>query len=108
MVLREPALLDMAAELKAEEFSVPLFSKVYAQLQQRHQMHQEISLAVLTEVDADEMSHLAGMLYQQNMVNEDAFRDCIRTIKDEYRSAKVETDDDLLAFQKRMQQRKGT
>ena len=108
MVLREPALLDMAAELKAEEFSVPLFSKVYAQLQQRHQMHQEISLAVLTEVDADEMSHLAGMLYQQNMVNEDAFRDCIRTIKDEYRSAKVETDDDLLAFQKRMQQRKVT
>ena len=108
MVLREPALLDMAAGLKAEEFSVPLFSKVYAQLQQRHQMHQEISLAVLTEVDADEMSHLAGMLYQQNMVNEDAFRDCIRTIKDEYRSAKVETDDDLLAFQKRMQQRKGT
>ena len=108
MVLRESALLDMAAELKAEEFSVPLFSKVYAQLQQRHQMHQEISLAVLTEVDADEMSHLAGLLYQQNMVNEDAFRDCIRTIKDEYRSAKVETDDDLLAFQKRMQQRKGT
>ena len=108
MALREPALLDLAADLQAEAFSVPLFARVYTQLKQRHQLHQDISLAVLTEVDGKEMSHLAGILYEQNMVNEDAFRDCICTIKDEYRSSKVETDDDLLAIQKRMRERKGT
>ena len=108
MALREPALLDLAADLQAEAFSVPLFARVYTQLKQRHQLHQDISLAVLTEVDGEEMSHLAGILYEQNMVNEDAFRDCICTIKDEYRSSKVETDDDLLAIQKRMRERKGT
>ena len=108
MALREPALLDLAADLQAEAFSVPLFARVYTQLKQRHQLNQDISLAVLAEVDGEEMSHLAGILYEQNMVNEDAFRDCICTIKDEYRSSKVETDDDLLAIQKRMRERKGT
>ena len=108
MVLREPALLDQTGELRAEEFSVELFGKVFAQLTQRHRAHQDVSLSVLTDLSSDEASHLAGVLYEQDIVNEDAFRDCIRTVKEAYRSGNITTDDDLLAFQKRMQQRKGT
>ena len=108
MALREPALLDQVTGLKAEEFSVPLFSQVYAQLLERFHSHQDISLAVLSDLSADEMSHLAGILYEQNLVNEETFQDCIRIVQDEYKSANVKTDRDLLEIQKRMQQRKGT
>jgi DNA primase len=108
MALREPALLDQTMELKAEEFSVPLFGKVFTQLMERHRMHQDISLAVLVDISADEASHLAGILYEQDVVNEDAFRDCIRIVKEAYRSGNIATDDDLRAYQKQMQQRKGT
>ena len=108
MALREPALLDQTAELKASEFSVPLFARVYTQLLQRHRDHQGVSLAVLGDISEDEMSHLAAILYEQDLVNEEAFRDCIRTIHDEYHSGNISTDDDLLRFQKRMRERKGT
>ena len=108
MALREPALLEQAKELLTEEFSVPLFGRVYTQLTDRYRAHQDISLAVLADLSADEASHLAQALYALDVVNENAFRDCVGIIKDEHRSGNIETDDDLLAFQKRMQQRKGT
>ena len=87
---------------------MPLFSRVYTQLLERFHSHQDISLAVLSDLSADEMSHLAGILYEQNVVNEETFQDCIRIVQDEYKSANVKTDRDLLEIQKRMQQRKGT
>ena len=108
MALREPALLDQTMDLKAEEFSVPLFGKVFTQLMERYREHQDVSLAVLVDISADEASHLAGILYEQDIVSEEAFRDCIRTVKEAHSSGNIATDDDLLAFQKRMQQRKGT
>ena len=108
MALREPALLDLAGDLQPEQLSVPLFTRVFAQMMERHRQHQSIALAVLTDISADEMSHLAAMLYEQDVVNEAAFADCIRTIKDEYQSGHVSSDEDLRAIQKRMQQRKGT
>ena len=107
MILREPALLEQAVELKTEEFSVPLFSRVYTQLKTRFQAHQEVSLAVLSDVSEDEMSHLAGVLYEQDLVSEDAFRDCIQTIHHEYQSGLVTTEDDLLAFRNKLRERKG-
>ena len=107
MALREPALLDLAADLKAGEFSVPLFGRVYAQLEERHQSHQNVSLAVLTDISADEMSHLAGILYEQNTVDEAAFRDCIRTIQDEHQSANVTSDSDLRAWHSKLKEKKG-
>ena len=107
MLLREPALMEYTGELKTEEFSVPLFSRVYTQLKRRYQAHQDVSLAVLADVSEDEMSHLAGILYEQDLVSEDAFRDCIQTIHHEYQSGLVATEDDLLAFRNKLRERKG-
>ena len=107
MLLREPALMEHTGELKTEEFSVPLFSRVYTQLKHRYQAHQDVSLAVLADVSEDEMSHLAGILYEQDLVSEDAFRDCIQTIHHEYQSGLVATEDDLLAFRNKLRERKG-
>ena len=107
MLLREPALLAQAADLKPEEFSVPLFGKVFAQLCSRAKDGLEISLATLTDLSEDEMSHMAGIVYQQDTVNEDAFQDCVRTVRAEHQSTQVSTEDDLLAIRERMKERKG-
>ncbi len=107
MSIREPALLAAAAELKAEEFSVPLFGKVFTQLRQRYRDGLEISLAVLSDLSEDEMSHMAGIVYQQDVISEDAYKDCIRTIRTEHASAQVSTEDDLLAYRNKLKERKG-
>ena len=107
MAIREPALLHLAAELKAQEFSVPLFDRVFTQLLDRYQHGLEISLAVLVDLNEDEISHMAGIVYQQDVVNEDAFRDCIRTIRTEHQIAQVSDEDDLLALRNKLRERKG-
>ena len=64
--------------------------------------------AYVDDLTAEEMSHVAGILHRQSgPVNEQALLDCIRTIQDENQSARTVTDDDLLARQERMKQRKG-
>ena len=106
--MRQPALLDHTGALKPEMFSSELLGKVFSQLYSRHRQGLEVSLSGLTEFTSEEMSHIAGILQrQQGPVNEQALLDCIRTIQDENQSAKVTTDDDLLARRERMKQRKG-
>ena len=107
MLMREAALLSQAGELKAEEFSVPLFGKVFTQIRERVSLGLEVSLATLTDLTEDEMSHMAGIVYQQDAINEDAFRDCVRTVRAEYQSKQVSTEDDLMAIRQRMKERKG-
>jgi len=107
MALREPALLAQTQGLTPEEFSVPLFRRVFAQLLEREKNTLEISLAVLADLSEDEMSHMAGIVYNQDVISEDAFRDCIHTIRTEHRSANVSTEDDLLAFRDQLKKRKG-
>ena len=108
LALKEPALLDQC-KLKAEDFSVELFGKAYGQLQQRHMQGLEVSLAVLEEFTGEEISHLSGVCQrQQGPVNEAAFRDCVNTVLAQRQSAKVSTDDDLLALRNKLKERKGT
>jgi len=108
LCLRESALLDHTAPLKPEMFSSELLGRVFSQLSSRHRQGLEVSLSGLTDFTSEEMSHIAGILHRQNgPVNEKALLDCIRTIQDENQSAKVTTDDDLLARRERMKQRKG-
>jgi len=108
-ILREPALLDSCGGLAGEQFSVPLLGKVFAQLQQRHGKGMEVSLRVLEEVSAEEMSHLAGICQKQTgPVNETAFRDCVKIVLGEQQSRRVSTDDDLLAFRNKLKESKGT
>ena len=107
MLMRESALLGQAGDLKAEEFSVPLFAKVYTQIKERAAMGLEVSLATLTDLTDDEMSHMAGIVYEQDAINEKAFADCVRTVRSEHQSKQVSSEDDLMAIRQRMKERKG-
>ena len=108
LALREPALLDHAADLKPQEFSAPLLGKVFGQLQSRHAQGLEVSLAVLEELTSEEASHVALISQrQQGPVSQQAFEDCVRTIRAEHQAAGIATEEDLLAYQSRLKKRKG-
>ena len=108
MVLKEPALLDQTGQLNRESFSSPLLGQVYAQLQARHRDGLEVSLAGISDLSTEEMSHITGIFHRhQGPVSEQALRDCVQTILAEHQSSKVETADDLLAFRNKMKERKG-
>ncbi|MBQ8580023.1 MAG: DNA primase [Oscillospiraceae bacterium] len=107
MALREPALLSQTKDLTAEQFSVPLFGRVFSQLQQRCKEGLEVSVSVLSDLTEEEASHMAGIVYEQTVVDEAAFRDCIHIIQTEHQSAQVSTEDDLLAYRNKLKERKG-
>ena len=108
MAMKEPALLDLAVELKPEEFSVPLFANVYTQMQTRHLTGLGVSVASLEDLDTDQASHIA--MITQSMsgpVNEQAFRDYIDIIRTRCRKRSVSTDADLLALRNRKKESGG-
>ena len=108
MALKDPALLDTAKNLSAEEFSSPLLGSVYAQLRRRHEQGLDVSLAVLENLSGEEMSHITGIYQRQTgPVNENAFSDCVRTIQSEHRASSVNSEDDLMAIRNALQGRKG-
>ena len=108
LCLREPALLEQTRELKPEMFSSPLLGKVFSQLRDRYSQGLEVSIGVLTDLDPEEMSHVAGLLQrQQGPVNEQALGDCVKTIFAEYQAAHATTSDDLMAMREKFKQSKG-
>ena len=108
MSMKEPALLDAAKSLQAEEFSSALLGKTYGQLRRRHEQGLDVSPAVLEDLSSEEMSHITGIFQRQTgPVNEDALRDCIRIIQSEHRTSKASTEDDIMALRKAYQGRKG-
>ncbi len=108
-ILRDPTLLDLSKDLRGSHFSVPLLGRVYDQLQQRHSCGQEVSLGVLADLTEEEMSHLAGINQrQQGPVNEQAFTDCVRTIRSADQKKPVESNDDLMALRNKYKESKGT
>jgi hypothetical protein len=55
------------------------------------------------------MSHIAGICHKrQGPVNEDAFRDCIKTVKSARQADEIASDDDLLAYRNKLKESKGT
>ena len=75
----------------------------------RHHSGLEVSLAVLSDLTPEEMSHMTGILQRhQGVVNEDAFRDCVKTVLSERQSRSVQSDDDLLALRNKLKESKGT
>ena len=108
MAFHDPALLDRAADLKPGYFSSGLLGRVYQQMKQRYAQALEVSPAVLEELTSDEMSHIVSMMQrQQGPVNEQAFADCVKIICAEHQATSVSTEDDLLALQSRLKERKG-
>ena len=109
LALREPALLDQASDLVAEDFSVSLLGRVYGQLVLRHSQGLDVSLGVLSELTEEEMSHIAGVCQrQEGPVDETAFRDCVRIIRSQRQIAQVTSDSDLMAFRNKLKESKGT
>ena len=108
IALREPALLDKTGKLTESQFSSGLLGRVFSQLKQRHDQGLEVSLAVLEDLNQEEMSHMVGIVQrQQGPVNEQAFVDCVATICAEHQTASVSSEDDLLALRARLKERKG-
>ncbi len=108
MTLKEPALLDEIRDLSPEEFSSGLLGSVYLQLRRRHDQGLDVSLAVLEDLTAEEMSHVTGIFQrQQGPVNEKALRDCVRIIKSEHHASNVSSEDDLMALRNRYRESKG-
>ena len=108
MVLKEPALFDKTGDLSEKMFSAPVLGKAFGQLQARNGQMLEVSVGVLTGFAPEEMSHLVGVVQRhQGPVNEEALTDCVRIIRSEYQAGTVRSDDDLLALQNRLKERKG-
>ena len=109
MTMKEPALFDKTGELTEKMFSVEVLGKAFAQLRQRHSQGLEVSGSVLTDFTPEEMSHMIGIVHRHDgPVNEQALLDCIRIIRAEHQAQNISSDDDLLALQKKMRERKGT
>ena len=107
-ILREPALLVKAGNLKAEHFSSNLLGRAYGQLQARASQGLEVSVSVLEDMSGEEISHITGILQRhEGPVSEQAFSDCVRTVLAEHQAAGVTTEDDLLAYQNKLKERKG-
>ena len=108
-ILREPAMLEHAKDLTGDDFSVPLMGKVYDELRNRYNQGLEANICVLGDYTPVEVSHIAAISQRhQSPVNEDAFRDCVRTVLSQRQKAAVSTDDDLLALRNKLKERKGT
>ena len=62
-----------------------------------------IVVSGLTDMEPEEMSHIAGLLRQQEgPVSEQAFMDCLRTIRAEHQASRIHSEDDLLAYQNKL------
>ena len=107
-ILRESALLDKTKDLQAEMFSSELLGRVYGQLQARYRQGMDVSIAVLTDLNSEEMSHITAITQrQQETVSEKALADCVRTILAEHQASNVASEDDLLALRNKLKERKG-
>jgi DNA primase len=106
--LRQPTLLSLAPQLSGQDFSVALLGNVYDQLGARYDRGLEVSLGVIGDLTAEEMSHIAGIMQRHaEPGSEDAFRDCVQIILHEKQAAAVSSDEDLLALRNKMKESKG-
>ena len=107
--LHQPSLLSAAQGLSGGDFSVPLLGNVFDQLKSRYMQGLEVSLGVIADLTAEEMSHIAGIMQRHSEPGEeDALRDCVQIILREKQVSSVESDDDLLALRDKMKESKGT
>ena len=101
-------MLDNCRNLTGSQFSVPLFGRVFDQMQARHGSGLEVSLAVLEDLTAEEVSHIAGICQKQTgPVNQKAFSDCVKLILSEQQRKNITTDDELMALRNKLKESKG-
>mgnify|MGYP002540196920 CR=1 FL=1 len=98
-----------AEGLTAEDFSVPLFGRVYAALRERWQNDLAITPAALADsLSPAEMAHLTAVLQKQEPpLSETALADYLRILREERAKARVSDASDLLAMQRDLKKKKG-
>ncbi len=107
-IFREPALLNQTRGLTGADFSSQLLGKVFDQLRNRHAHNMDIRVAVLEDLNQEEMSHITGIVQRlQGPVSEQAFADCVHIIRSERQASSVSSVDELLAYQNTRKERKG-
>ena len=105
--LLDPSLMA-ETDLTGEALSVPLLGKVYDQLLAMYKEGYEVSIASLADITQEEMSHITGITQRlQGPVNREAFRDCVRTVRNASQAGSVTSNEDLLAFRNKLKERKG-
>ncbi len=108
MIVKEPALLGEIPDLTEEMFSSEVLGKAFSQLRERFQSGLEVAVSGLTELSAEEISHIAGILQRYDgPISQQALLDCVNTIRTEHQTDNVKNDDDLLAARNRIKERKG-
>lgn len=106
-LLKEPELIP-TVNLRPEQFSVPLFGRVFEMLRTRHAQGAAVSLAALEgQISSEEMAHLSYVVNKENcVVSDEALQDYLRTIEQAHELAGSTDADDLLQMAQRMKDTK--
>ena len=109
MLLRDNSLFERSKGLTMEHFSVPMFGRVYDAWEKMFCEEIPVSTMALTELlTPNEMAHLTAVLQKTDTVlSEDAFDDCLRTIREEFRRTHATGVEDLRAMQESLKRKKG-
>ncbi len=109
LIIKDPSLLDKVGDLTAEQFSVPLFGRVFEQLRARYTQGLEARLGVLEDLQPEEMSHITGICQKSHATSDEAaFRDCLNVLRHTSQAKGISSNDDLMAFRDKLKERKGT
>ena len=108
LLVKEPALFAQTP-LAPEELSVPLFQRVYAALRERYETGTPVTLGALeTQLTGEEMAHLSAVMNKDDqLVNEDALRDYVGVIRQQYARRNQEGGGALLEMARRLKEKKG-
>ena len=106
-LLLEPALTDLCTGLEPETFSVPLFQRVYRQIVTQYRQGYPATVGTLGDLSPEETSHIVGIYQDHGTVNEQALRDCVRTVLSEHQAGNVQNNDDLMARYRKLHESKG-
>ncbi len=108
LVMQEPGLLDEIS-LQPEEFSSLLLGRAFAALRACWAQGVHPRLNTLGEsFNGAEMSHLSAVLSRwDHTVSSEALKDCVNLIRNRNQANQVRTEEDLLAYQRSIQETKG-
>ncbi len=106
--MKDAGLMEEVSDLDSSVFSSPLLGKVFDQMKAQYRAGKEPSFAALTDLNEDEMAHIAGVLQRNDdVVSEKALTDSVMVIKDRHESKNNGSDEALLARMRELQERKG-
>lgn len=108
-LIKEPALFDAVRDLQPQQFSVPLFARVFASLRTRHENGLNVSVPALEgELTPEELSHLSAVVQQNDQkIDEAVLRDCVSRIRQEAQLRDADGAEALMAIREQMKKKKG-